>query len=331
MFAEAFGIILLILLIVITWRVVDSIMQAPGTSAALPLVSTPPAIASTGTGPIVAGGFSQTNFTMPDMSSYYGSYFPAGTTSTTPTVVSAGSPLVASTTAPVPGATTIPSALPPPVITPPSPADLQASMGLSGLSMPAVDMSKYYPTSLAGTPAPVSPAPLPAVVPPPVVSAPAPLVVAPAVPPPAPLVVAPVVPAPAPQAVAPAVAPVVPAPAPQAVAPTTYTMSSTSLVTILPSTQSTCPSGTIQDGSYCTPINLQRAKQVAPICPTGFTSFLEHGVGLCVDSKLNAAKTGVTCPAGIGLVLGPNGMQGCSSCPAGTTQLSYDSPPFCMA
>ena len=326
MFFEAFGIFLLILLIVISWRVVDSIMQAPGTSASLPLVSTPPAIATTGTGPIVAGGVSQTNFTMPDMSSYYGSYFPAGTTSTTPTVVPAGTPLAASTTAPVPGATTTPSALPPLVITPPSPADLQASMGLSGLSMPAVDMSKYYPTSLARTPAPVSPAPLPAVVPPPVVSAPAPLVVAPAVAP-APLVVAPVVPAPAPQAVA----PVVPAPAPQAVAPTTYTMSSTRLATILPSTQSTCPSGTIQDGSYCNPINLQRAKQVAPICPTGFTSFLEHGVGFCVDSKLNPSKTGVTCPAGIGLVLGPNGIQGCSSCPAGTTQLSNDSPPFCMA
>jgi len=174
MFAEAFGIVLLILLIVITWRVVDSIMQAPGTSAALPVVSAPPS-------KVVAGTPSQTNFTMPDMSSYYGSYFPTGSTSSTPTIAPAGTPV---TTATVPGATATPSALPPVVITPPSPADLQASMGLSGLSMPTVDMSKYYPTSLAGTPAPAVPAPAPAstpVVAPPVVSAPAPVVAPPVV------------------------------------------------------------------------------------------------------------------------------------------------------
>ena len=393
MFFEAFGIFLLILLIVISWRVVDSIMQAPGTSASLPLVSTPPAIATTGTGPIVAGGVSQTNFTMPDMSSYYGSYFPAGTTSTTPTVVPAGTPLAASTTAPVPGATTTPSALPPPVITPPSPADLQASMGLSGLSMPAVDMSKYYPTSLARTPAPVSPAPLPAVVPPPVVSAPAPLVVAPAV------------------------APVVPAPAPQAVAPTTLTYVDTMLGTyrtkvegiitkltgILPNTcgagqkfngstceagsstgapvtymarcpsgytsgwnaaadkslcypdcpsgtkqvnvgecrscpagtedngydcYSQCPAGTITEGRICTPSNAVPLSTTTPICPTGFKPFSDHGSQLCVDSKLNAAKTGVTCPAGGGLVTTPN-MQLCGVCPSGMTKISKDG--YCMA
>lgn len=146
MFAEAFGIILLILLIVITWRVVDSIMQAPGTSPALPYVSTPP------------------------------------------TVVPAGTPSV--TASAVPGASSAPSTLPPVVVPPPpSMTDLQSSMGLSGLSMPTVDMSKYYPTSLAGTPAPTVPAATPGVTPP-VVSAPAPLVTAPAV--------EPVVPAPTP-------------------------------------------------------------------------------------------------------------------------------------
>ena len=77
MFAEAFGLVLLIILIVITWRVVDSIMQAPGTSAALPHVSAPPA----------------------------------------------------------------------------------AVVGVLDMTMPPVDMSQYYPTSLAGTPAPTTPAP----------------------------------------------------------------------------------------------------------------------------------------------------------------------------
>ena len=309
MFAEAFGIILLILLIVITWRVVDSIMQAPGTSAALPVVSAPPS-------KVVAGTPSQTNFTMPDMSSYYGSYFPTGTTSTTSTVVPAGPPV---TTAAVPGATATPSALPPVVITPPSPADLQASMGLSGLSMPSVDMSKYYPTSLAGTPAPVVPAPAPAATPvvaPPVVSAPAPVVAPPVVSAPAPVVVAPPVVAPAPQSV---------------VGPITFTFLDTILGTNRTGEEgvitkltgippNTCRAGFKFNGANCDggAYNGIITKMPAD-CPTGYTSAWNDAANksLCYPS----------CPSGTKQVK----VGECRSCPAGTEDTGFNCSSLCPA
>ena len=263
MFAEAFGVLLLILLIVITWRVVDSIMQAPGTSPALPYVSVPPS------------------------------------------VVSAGVPLN-TTAAAVPGATSTPSALPPVVLPPASTAtDLQSSMGLSGLSMPTFDMSAYYPTSLAGTPAPTVPAATP-VVTPPVVSAPAPLVVAPPV-------VAPVTPAPTP----------VVTPATQADVPAipTYSSSDTMVGSWLPTTpaQTTtvsgippnvCQPGMTLDRTACkgtTSAGIPFA--YAATCPSGYTSAWDN----VTQSRLCYPP----CPSGYSPSAYISGT--CTSCPSGTT------------
>lgn len=79
MFIEAIGIVLLVVLIVITWRIVDAIMQAPGTSAALPLVSVPPVASS-------VLGYSMPNVDTSALSAYYQ---PSVLTSTAPNVTRA--------------------------------------------------------------------------------------------------------------------------------------------------------------------------------------------------------------------------------------------------